>query len=68
MLVSLLTTLRVRQGLEADLPFGARLPTRAGGTIGILALNGLFTLMQKHNLYAPKSCHWLAPSLARSHS
>lgn len=22
----------------------------AGGTIGILALNGLFTLMQKHNL------------------
>lgn len=24
--------------------------TDSGGTIGILALNGLFTLMQKHNL------------------
>lgn len=25
--------------------------TESGGTVGILALNGLFTLMQKHNLY-----------------
>ncbi|SCV67636.1 BQ2448_5247 [Microbotryum intermedium] len=30
--------------------------TTHGGTIAILALNGLFSLMQKHNLYVQLSC------------
>lgn len=39
--------------------------TRAGGTIGILALNGLFTLMVKHNLEYPNFFHKLYSLLDR---